>query len=70
MIILFFFSKPPTILSTASRKSCLPTDFLLFLAAINAASLQTFAISAPEKPGVCFAKKSMSKVLLFFYGFK
>jgi hypothetical protein len=48
VIILFFFSSPPTILSTASKKSCLPTDFLLFLAAINAASLHTFAISAPE----------------------
>jgi hypothetical protein len=33
---------------------------MLFLAAISAASLQTLAISAPEKPGVCFAKKSLS----------
>ena len=58
VIILFFFSRPPTILSTASRKSCLSTAFLPFLAAIKAASLQTLAISAPEKPGVCFDKKS------------
>jgi hypothetical protein len=46
--ILFFFSNPPTILSTASKKSCLSTAVLLYLAAINAASLQTLAISAPE----------------------
>ena len=70
MIILFFFSNPPTILSTASRKSCLLTDFLDFRAAINAASLQTFAISAPEKPGVCLAKKSVSNVLVVLIGFK
>jgi len=63
--ILFFFSKPPTILSTASRKSCLSTASLLFLAAINAASLHTFAISAPEKPGVCLAKKSVSRPSTF-----
>ena len=30
--------------------------FLLPLAAIKAASLHIFAISAPEKPGVCCAK--------------
>jgi hypothetical protein len=57
---LFFFSRPPTILSTASKKSCLSTAFFPFLAAIKAASLHTFAISAPENPGVCFAKKSTS----------
>jgi len=45
----------------------LPTDFLLFLAAIRAASLQTFAISAPEKPGVCFAKNSKSRPLVFLW---
>ena len=69
-MILFFFSKPPTILSTASKKSCLPTDFLFFLAAINAASLQTLAMSAPENPGVCFDKKSTSKFAAFFKGLK
>src|SRR5690625_5487293 len=46
VIILFFFSKPPTILSTASKKSCFSTADLFFLAAISAASLQTLAISA------------------------
>jgi len=67
---LFFFSNPPTILSTASRKSCFPTDFLSLLAAIKAASLQTLAISAPEKPGVCLERNSTSRVLLTFKGFK
>jgi hypothetical protein len=51
--ILFFFSKPPTILSTS--KSCLSTAVLLYRAAINAASLQ-FAISAPENPGFVLLK--------------
>ena len=69
-MILFFFSSPPTILSTASKKSCLLTDFLFFLAAISAASLQTFAISAPENPGVCFDKNSTSKFAPFFKGLK
>ena len=68
VIILFFFSSPPTILSTASKKSCLLTDFLDFLAAIKAASLQTLAMSAPENPGVCFAKKSVSNVLIVLIG--
>ena len=70
VIILFFFSSPPIILSTASRKSCLLTDFLLFLAAIKAASLHTLAISAPEKPGVCFDKKSTSRCSDFLILFK
>ena len=69
-MILFFFSNPPTILSTASRKSCLPTDFLFFLAAINAASLHTLAISAPEKPGVCLERKSTSTDAAFLRGFR
>ena len=69
-MILFFFSSPPTILSTASKKSCLFTDFLDFLAAINAASLHTFAISAPENPGVCLAKKSVSNVLIVLIGLR
>jgi hypothetical protein len=34
----------------------LSTAVLLYLAAIKAASLQTFAISAPEKPGVFWLK--------------
>src|SRR5690606_40313353 len=49
VMILFFFSNPPTILSTASKKSCLSTSFLFLRAAVNAASLQTLAMSAPEK---------------------
>jgi hypothetical protein len=68
--ILFFFSKPPTILSTASKKSCLSTAFLSLRAAIKAASLQTLAMSAPENPGVCFAKNSVSNSSDFFKGFK
>ena len=58
------------ILSTASKKSCLSTAFLSLRAAIKAASLQTFAISAPENPGVCFAKNSVSNSSDFFKGFK
>ena len=52
VIILVFFSRPPMIRSTASRKSCLPTDLQLCRAAISAASLHTLAMSAPENPGV------------------
>jgi hypothetical protein len=59
VVSLFFLSRPPIILSTASRKSCLQTLSLFFLAAISAASLHTLAISAPENPGVCFANKSI-----------
>ena len=36
--------------------------------ATNAASLHTFAISAPENPGVCFAKNSTSTSLSIFRG--
>jgi hypothetical protein len=57
------FSKPPTILSTDSLKSEWLTDFLLFLAANKAASLQTLAISAPLNPGVCLERISISTVL-------
>ena len=46
------------------------TAFLLFLAAINAASLHKLAISAPENPGVCLAKKSKSKPSTFLRGLK
>ena len=44
----------------AAMKSSRVTLFLLLRAAINAASLQTLAISAPENPGVCFAKNVRS----------
>ena len=40
------------ILSLASSKSFMSTNFLFRLAANNAASLTKFAKSAPEKPGV------------------
>ena len=69
-IIFDFFSNPPTILSTASRKSCLPTVFLDVLAAIKAASLHTLAISAPENPGVCLARKLTSIFFASLIGFR
>ena len=43
-------------LSIASWKSSISTKSLFFLAAINADSLQTLAISAPANPGVCAAR--------------
>lgn len=49
VVILVFFSNPPTIRSTASRKSCFPTNFLPWRAAIKAASLHTLAMSAPGR---------------------
>jgi hypothetical protein len=61
--IYFSFSKPPTSINSI-KKSCLSTAVLLYLAAINAASLQTLAISAPEKPGL-FAKSLNQGLLLF-----
>ena len=68
VMIFVFFSRPPIMRSTASRKSCLPTDFSLRRAAMRAASLHTLAMSAPEKPGVCLARKSMSTVSSVFTG--
>ena len=65
-MILFLRSRPPMIRSTASIKSCLDTLLWSLRAAINAASLQTLAISAPENPGVCLAKKLMSNDLSIF----
>lgn len=49
------FSVPPTTRSTAYSKFFALTDFWLVLAACRAASLQTLAMSAPEKPGVKIA---------------
>jgi len=49
---LFFFSKPPITLSIAASKCSIVITVLSFLAAIKAASLQTFAMSAPANPGV------------------
>jgi len=70
VMILVFFSKPPIIRSTASRKSCFPTAFLPWRAAISAASLHTLAISAPLNPGVWRASKSRSTLSSSFKGFK
>ena len=60
LMILDFFSKPPTMRSTASKKSWWVTNFRSLRAANRAASLQTLAMSAPLKPGVCLDKNSMS----------
>ncbi len=68
VITFVFFSSPPIILSTASRKHCLLTHGLFFLAAISAASLHTLAMSAPEKPGVCLASVSTSTVSSILIG--
>jgi len=46
------FSIPAMTLSVASSKSLIDTLVLSFLAAMIAASLQMFWISAPENPGV------------------
>ncbi len=70
VITFVFFSNPPTMRSTASRKSCLPTNSLLWRAAIRAASLQTLAMSAPENPGVWRANRSTSTVLSILMGRK
>ena len=68
VVILVFFSNPPTIRSTASRKSCFPTNFLPWRAAIKAASLHTLAMSAPENPGVWRARRSTSTLLSILMG--
>ena len=70
VITFVFFSSPPMMRSTASRKSCLPTFSLLWRAAMSAASLQTLAMSAPENPGVWRARKSMSRFSSSFRGFR
>ena len=51
-VTLFFFSRPPIILSIADSKCCIVIIGLSFLAAIKAPSLQTLAMSAPANPGV------------------
>jgi len=55
--ILFFFSRPAITRSIAFSKSIKSIDSLSLLAAINAASLHAFAISAPENPGVNAANR-------------
>ena len=67
-MILFFFSNPPITLSMASWKSLISTESLFLRAAIKAASLQTLAISAPAKPGVCSANLKISSVVEIFIG--
>ena len=57
---LDFFSSPPTMRSTASKKSCFSMTFLFLRAATRAASLHTLAMSAPLKPGVWRARNSTS----------
>ena len=47
-----FFSIPAITLSVASSNSLIVTESKLFLAAIIAASLHMFCMSAPLKPGV------------------
>mmetsp|Transcript_11059 Transcript_11059/g.34932 ORF Transcript_11059/g.34932 Transcript_11059/m.34932 type:complete len:264 (+) Transcript_11059:1617-2408(+) len=49
---LVFFSRPPTTRSIAEWKCSSPTASDCWRAACSAASLHTFAMSAPEKPGV------------------
>ena len=55
---LLRFSSPPMTRSTAASKSIMPMASLSDRAAIRAASLQMFAISAPAKPGVRAARRS------------
>ena len=68
VVILVFFSNPPTIRSTASRKSCFPTNFLPWRAAIKAASLHTLAMSAPENPGVWACQKVYIHTIVYLDG--
>jgi hypothetical protein len=56
---LFFFSAPPMTLSMAVSKSGMSTASLAPRAATSAASLHTLAMSAPEKPGVRAARRSL-----------
>ena len=63
-MIFDFFSIPPIILSIVSKKSCFSIFFLEFLKLLKADSLQTFAISAPENPGVCLKKNSCQYLYL------
>mmetsp|Transcript_20055 Transcript_20055/g.80344 ORF Transcript_20055/g.80344 Transcript_20055/m.80344 type:complete len:211 (-) Transcript_20055:1625-2257(-) len=70
-ITLFFFSIPPSTLSVAASKSTISTEFLPFLAAMRAPSLQMFAMSAPANPGVrdanFFATVEGSTASLIFF---
>jgi hypothetical protein len=74
LLIKVFFSNPAITLSAAISKSFISTSSLFYLAANIAASLQRFAISAPEKPGVnvanLFAHFFRDIVLSNFNGYK
>ena len=67
---LLFRSRPPITRSAAAWKSEISTASLFARAATSAPSLQTFATSAPEKPGVSeasvFETSSMSSASLSF----
>mmetsp|Transcript_19613 Transcript_19613/g.47904 ORF Transcript_19613/g.47904 Transcript_19613/m.47904 type:complete len:227 (-) Transcript_19613:2771-3451(-) len=63
-ITLFFFSSPPITLSVACSKSTNSTASFPVLAAIIAASLHKFAMSAPANPGVRAASLSDKKEIL------
>lgn len=60
----------PTDRSTAYSKSLSVTFFLLSRAAWSAASLHTFAISAPEKPGVMIAKLNWIYFISTYFEFQ
>mmetsp|Transcript_4097 Transcript_4097/g.10491 ORF Transcript_4097/g.10491 Transcript_4097/m.10491 type:complete len:304 (+) Transcript_4097:621-1532(+) len=62
---LFFFSSPPITRSIAASKSVRFTNSLSALAAIRAASLHTFAMSAPANPGVRAARRSLKYAMSF-----
>lgn len=60
------FSVPPTSRSTAYSRSLALTIFSFVRAACRAASLHTFAMSAPEKPGVKMARLN-NNILKYFF---
>ena len=61
-----FFSTPAKIFSLAISKSIASTNYLSFLEANIAASLQRFEISAPEKPGLILANLSAYSSSFYF----
>ena len=59
---LLRFSRPPMTRSTAASKSTMEMKSLAPRAAISAASLHTFAMSAPANPGDSAARRSLREV--------